>query len=239
MPRPASLFVLSSLVASVAVAPVGAQLAQQGEIEAQLREGRYLRAMRLARSAVEGLVQTLPGASADARPLAAMLALQALAEAGSAETGAALWTWAEALSLDPSLATVDHSRFGPAAAVLAASPLRAAAADGQLAADEPGTVRNLFEVAAGARVALPRPDRTPPPDYPEGARAAGIAGPVILQVVVDRQGRPSSPLVLDSPSPVLAWAAAEAVREWRFEPAELGGRPVAVAFNLRIDFRPR
>jgi outer membrane biosynthesis protein TonB len=39
--------------------------------------------------------------------------------------------------------------------------------------------------------------------------------------------------------PVLALAAFDALRQWRFEPARLGDQPVAVFFSLTVSFRVR
>ncbi|MFZ0293900.1 MAG: energy transducer TonB [Candidatus Sulfotelmatobacter sp.] len=56
------------------------------------------------------------------------------------------------------------------------------------------------------------------PEYPELARKMNITGTVKVQVVVSPNGTVKEAKVVGG-HPVLAGAALEAVRKWRFEPA--------------------
>jgi TonB family protein len=56
------------------------------------------------------------------------------------------------------------------------------------------------------------------PEYPELARKMNITGTVKVQVVVSPNGTVKDAKVVGG-HPVLAGAALEAVRKWRFEPA--------------------
>lgn len=76
----------------------------------------------------------------------------------------------------------------------------------------------------------------PPPRYSEIARKARIQGIVILQSVIDEQGNVRDVKVLRGLPMGLTEAAVEAVQQWRFEPATLRGRPVAVYYNLTVSF---
>lgn len=77
-----------------------------------------------------------------------------------------------------------------------------------------------------------------PPSYTEEARKERIQGLVIVQTVIDRQGRIENVKVLKGLPHGLTEAAVEAVRQWRFEPALDGdGNPVSVYYNLTINFR--
>lgn len=74
------------------------------------------------------------------------------------------------------------------------------------------------------------------PRYPEDARAARVAGIVILEVVIDRNGNVKNPRVL-KPLPFgLDQSAVDAVRQWKFLPGTVNGEPVDVIFNLTINF---
>lgn len=74
------------------------------------------------------------------------------------------------------------------------------------------------------------------PMYPEDGRAARVAGIVILEVVIDRNGNVKNPRVL-KPLPFgLDQAAVDAVRQWKFRPGTVNGEPVDVIFNLTINF---
>jgi TonB family protein len=58
------------------------------------------------------------------------------------------------------------------------------------------------------------------PSYPELARKMNLTGTVKVQVVVSPNGTVKEAKVLGG-SPVLANAALDAVRKWRFEPAAI------------------
>ena len=77
-----------------------------------------------------------------------------------------------------------------------------------------------------------------PPIYPALARSRGQQGRVLLRVMVSAAGEPSSVAVAASSGhPLLDRAALEAVRHWRFVPAEQGGHPVAAVADVPIVFR--
>lgn len=87
-------------------------------------------------------------------------------------------------------------------------------------------------------------DVTPPrilvkemPGYPEPARSQGTQGAVVLQAVIDESGEVTDLVVIQGQPDGLSEAAVEAVRRWRFEPARLGGKPIAVYYNLTVNFR--
>lgn len=73
--------------------------------------------------------------------------------------------------------------------------------------------------------------------YPEAARAAGLEADVLLELVVDGDGRVTSARQLSSPSRELADAAARAVRAYRFTPAHRAGRAVSVRMRWTVTFR--
>ena len=75
------------------------------------------------------------------------------------------------------------------------------------------------------------------PQYTEEARKARIQGSVILQAIIDKGGDVERVEVLKGLPIGLSEASVEAVKQWRFEPATLDGKPVKVYFNLTINFR--
>lgn len=70
-----------------------------------------------------------------------------------------------------------------------------------------------------------------PPQYPELARKAGISGSVVFCATLGKDGAIRE-LHLVSGQPLLAKAAADAVRQWHYQPYLYGGH--AVAFDIRI-----
>ena len=73
------------------------------------------------------------------------------------------------------------------------------------------------------------------PVYPDVARQARIEGTVILEAVLDRNGRVDQVRVVKS-VPLLDPAALDAVRQWRYTPSVLNGQPVAVLMTVTIRF---
>ena len=73
------------------------------------------------------------------------------------------------------------------------------------------------------------------PPYPPLARQARIQGQVILQAEISKDGTIEN-LRLISGHPMLAPAAIEAVKQWRYKPYLLNGEPVAVETTVMVNF---
>ena len=76
-------------------------------------------------------------------------------------------------------------------------------------------------------------------NYPEIAGKAGIEGRVIVQFIVDKQGRVTAPRVIRGLGGGCDEEALRVVREARFRPGFQRGRPVNVKMTLPITFRLR
>ncbi len=75
------------------------------------------------------------------------------------------------------------------------------------------------------------------PEYPAAARPAKLKGVIALDVVVGRDGSVIDVHALNGPE-VLAKAAIDALRWWRFEPYRVDGRPVVVKTTVAVEFKP-
>jgi protein TonB len=73
------------------------------------------------------------------------------------------------------------------------------------------------------------------PEYPPIAVRAQVQGVVILEAVVDRQGRVEDVRVLRS-IPLLDRAAIAAVRQWRYSPLLLNGQPERFVLTVTVSF---
>jgi TonB family protein len=80
--------------------------------------------------------------------------------------------------------------------------------------------------------------RSVAPAYPPLAVSARVEGRVVLDCVIDEQGRVSDIVVIEG-HPLLDGAAADAVRQWRYRPTLLNGVPVAVRLQVVVSFRFR
>jgi|SRR5580658_5157845 protein TonB len=73
------------------------------------------------------------------------------------------------------------------------------------------------------------------PNYPPLAKQARIQGQVVLQAEISKDGTIQN-LQLISGHPMLAPAAIEAVKQWRYKPYLLNGEPVAVETTVLVNF---
>src|SRR6516164_6794982 len=73
------------------------------------------------------------------------------------------------------------------------------------------------------------------PVYPPLARQARIQGTVVLQALISKDGTIEN-LHLVSGHPMLAPAAIEAVKQWRYKPYFLNGEPVEVDTTINVNF---
>lgn len=90
---------------------------------------------------------------------------------------------------------------------------------------------------APTSLARPRGGYQLKPRYPESARRAGVQGTTLLKLQVLENGRVGQVLVEQSAGHRdLDNAAAEAVKQWLFEPARMGKDPVAVWVLLPVQF---
>jgi TonB family protein len=74
------------------------------------------------------------------------------------------------------------------------------------------------------------------PIYPATAKAAGVQGPVNLEMVISKEGEPLDIRVLSSPSDDLTQSALEAVRQWKYKPTLLNGNPVEIVTDVLVNY---
>ena len=94
--------------------------------------------------------------------------------------------------------------------------------------------------SAEARVSLSpgtaeRVTKSVKPDYPVLAKQMKVQGAVVLDAEIDRTGNIQQLQVLSGPS-ILATAAREAVRQWRFKPYYEHGQPVETEARITVNF---
>jgi len=74
------------------------------------------------------------------------------------------------------------------------------------------------------------------PVYPAEARKENLEGVIALDVVVGRDGSVVSMKALNGPE-VLAHAAMDALRWWKFEPYRINGEPAVVETTVAVEFK--
>ncbi|MDY7093458.1 MAG: energy transducer TonB [Acidobacteriota bacterium] len=102
--------------------------------------------------------------------------------------------------------------------------------------DGPPPAEPTGPIHVGGDVSAPVKISSPPPQYTEIARKARIQGVVIVQAIINKDGRVENVKVLKGLPMGLDQAAVDAIKKWRFEPATLNGKPVTVYYNLTVNF---
>jgi TonB family protein len=99
----------------------------------------------------------------------------------------------------------------------------------------PGSQEGGNAIRLGPGVQGPTKTKDVKAEYPQEAKDAGVQGVVILEATIDEQGNVAHARVLSS-IPMLDKAAMDAVGQWKFEPALLNGKPVAVIVTVTVNF---
>ena len=101
--------------------------------------------------------------------------------------------------------------------------------------DGPGSVG--YRTSLGNSLTGPVPIYNPDPEFSEQARKAKLQGQVILEVVVDTDGRAHEIRVRNGLGLGLDEKAIEAVQTWKFRPGRRNGKAIPVAATIYINFR--
>lgn len=104
-----------------------------------------------------------------------------------------------------------------------------------LATEDGAPIRNLGDPTEKDLTPPKRID-APQPHYTSLARQNGVQGAIVIQAIIDTQGRVVCPDILRGLPYGLNDAALDAILDWRFEPATLDGEPVHVYYNLTVSF---
>ena len=91
----------------------------------------------------------------------------------------------------------------------------------------------------GSGITPPAIIREVKPDYTEEARRRGVAGDVVLEIIVRADGTVGSVTLLQGLGSGLDQRAIDAVRQWRFSPARRFGTPVDVIVEVAVEFKLR
>lgn len=160
--------------------------------------------------------------------------------------------------LDLTLASPTHSQFQNKPAVVPSLPKKSAAP--VLSPDAPATTsaaeatetpstetagdaaggenpEGSAPVAWGEVTRLPKVMREVKATYPAEAKKAGVAGPVVLDVLVDSTGKVRDIQVVSGPGFGLNESAVEALKKFEFRPALKGANSVAVKIRYTYRFK--
>src|SRR5262249_3548859 len=184
-----------------------------------LRAENYADARRTSIKLINSMMDNLNKGNRSMYTLAMTVAYRAVAEAGLQRYDEADWYWHVARSLYPNF---NLAPYGEAGAWLRRR------SDEQLeTVDAP-----LTEIRQP--VCLNRRD----PKYPLGAILGSVAEPIVVRVLIDKDGTVRHPrLVNTTAAPTLVYAATEAVKKWQFQPASVDGKSCPMDFELTVNFQ--
>ena len=83
----------------------------------------------------------------------------------------------------------------------------------------------------------PVPLRITPVPFPDAAKAKGLFGDLIIEIIIGRRGQVESVKIIKSPHSMFSTAARRTVRGWKFKPGKNKGVPVRVRARKLIEFK--
>jgi TonB family protein len=93
----------------------------------------------------------------------------------------------------------------------------------------------LYHIGSG--VSAPTILYAAPAIFSEEARAKKITGDCLISLIVDAQGMPQDPKVIQKLGHGLDEQALASVNQYRFEPAMKDGKPVPVRIIMKVNFK--
>jgi protein TonB len=75
-----------------------------------------------------------------------------------------------------------------------------------------------------------------PPVYPTLAKNQHVSGNVLVDALIDANGRVTTMKVVSGPT-LLHQSAMDALKQWKYQPATLDGKPVPMHLTVTIQFR--
>lgn len=210
------------------------------ETDQKLRAHQWEAAAKRARQSGEEVVDLAGTGEAPAYTLAVVCVFRAIAEAELGHQEEAEWFWDSALNLFPDVAKTNLSPYGEKAVALRQRALRVI--DKEKFPEElrtPGIEEEGAFNPEGKNIERPRIARQTRPEYPKALQLLGAEGWVVVASVIGENGRPRQPVILDAKGggAGMRYVALDTFRQWRFEPAKLDGKPVAVNYVLSVNFK--
>lgn len=195
----------------------------------EVRDGEYKRSVRSMNRVLDEMSGWIVSGPQVGEMLGLATAVRALARAGRGDEENAAWDWQIARLMAPRFAGLDLSAYGDAGHRLRAA-IASSSYDTGERSEGPATLVN-------PAITPPVRLHAPPPHFPGARRVACLEDVLVVLMVIDEKGLPHDPRILSSPSEVASFTFLDALRKWTFEPARLDGEPVAVYYNLTVNFR--
>ena len=206
-------------------------------IDKQLQAGKWKAARPGAVELADEMAGQITGGDGGRRLMALIVTYRAIAEAGLGQEADAAWSWMIAQNLSPAFSRMQIPEWKtlPSGETPAAFLKR-------------HTLRSAGQAPPGLEISTLSPD-DPRLKHPGPLEAAGPEQPMTLvtrwhadsiafELAVDETGRVVQPVLLTGSLPGKIYRSLEAVRPWRFAPAQVDGKPVAVLHRVDTGSKP-
>jgi hypothetical protein len=194
--------------------------------ELELRGGEFKKAKRKLDRLLDEMVNRIEGGPEAGTLLGTPVAYRAIAYASLGQIHEASWGWSMANNLFPGVEKVDLDASGPIAEAVE-QHLSQWTFEGEGKSSEELEDRDLV---------VPRRIGNSTPRFPRAMLRACLEAPVIVECVIDAEGRIHGPRLETPDEPVLGFAAMDHMRTWRFQPARLDGKTVSVSSFVKVNF---
>ncbi len=201
----------------------------------ELLDGNVKKGQRQIERTRREMLERLRGGPATPHLFGQVSFLRALAAAMIGDERTASWDFQVALELSDGYHSLDLARYGEAGVILERA--RTQRRERLQREAEPREAAGPDDDAA--EVVPPRKTHSPQPTYPLAHQLTCGKGRVVLQAIIDKQGRATQPAIKEGDDPILFFVAFDAVRDWEFEPARKDGEAVPVYYNLTVNFALR
>lgn len=186
----------------------------QAAIETMLQQKRFADARKASIKLTNRMFDRLGADVASGKLLARTVALRAAAEDGLGNVDDTNWYRQVAAALDPQVVLPPMTTPVP----------------------EPLAILHFGSPPEDpAKVEAPQRIRRRDPERPAIVDELGEAI-AELEVAIDVDGVVRQPRVVRSPAPTVSYAALEAIKQWRFRPGKMEGKPMPVIFRITFNF---
>ena len=187
---------------------------EQTAIEALLQQKRYPDARKASIKLINRMFDRLGTDADSSKMLAQTVALRAAAEDGLGNGDDTNWYREVAKVLDPQVVLPSMTTPLP-------EPL--------------ATVHVGVPPFDSPKMEAPQRTRKRDPERPAIVNALGQAI-VEVEVAIDVDGIVRQPRIISSPAPTVSYAALESIKQWRFRPGKMDGKPVPIIFHMTYTF---
>jgi Gram-negative bacterial TonB protein C-terminal len=116
------------------------------------------------------------------------------------------------------------------------SPLHPVDSRGEVVYEYQGDDQKDFPIVAGILV-QPTPIKTPQPSYPKSHKKDHAIADIKVEGVIAQNGDLIDPKPVDNGDPDFTRAALASVDRYKFKPATLDGKPIAILMRVVVSFR--